>query len=419
MPLARIVTRAVEESQELAADLRGRGFDVEIVTPNAIPKTQADVELRLEECTPEEALIRAGVLPETNDLAVFIAPGAIANRRERIAAPVAQQFPTQRKWYDSIPVATATPPAMLPFALKPLEGHFTNEQIEVTATARASETAVPERTELALQATAIDEKVRQDVHRGMVESTVVDLSDEPLFADASAVAAPDRPSVMPSVRSVDVAVPTPTQAIAEAVVSKPADPRLGARLAAPRRSEPLRMTMPPSTKTAPTMAWRRVRIPALARKSPWRVSKTAAGFAAGAVLMLVLGAWMFRKGPVPSDIGSTAEDMHQAAPFTDNRTKAVTPSSSTPVYTPPAASERTEVDSSSLVPRAAAAVTPTVPVKKATQKRSVATSRSSDDIVARDTVTRFATHAVKSPPKPKSKPAKPTNDGIKRYSDLD
>jgi hypothetical protein len=34
-------------------------------------------------------------------------------------------------------------------------------------------------------------------------------------------------------------------------------------------------------------------------------------------------------------------------------------------------------------------------------------------------VTRFATHAVKSPPKPKSKPAKPTNDGIKRYSDLD
>src|SRR6185436_13559906 len=77
MPLARIVTRAVEESQELAADLRGRGFDVEIVTPNAIPKTQADVELRLEECTPEEALIRAGVLPETNDLAVFIAPGAI------------------------------------------------------------------------------------------------------------------------------------------------------------------------------------------------------------------------------------------------------------------------------------------------------------------------------------------------------
>ena len=108
MPLARIVTRAVEESQELAADLRGRGFDVEIVTPNAIPKTQADVELRLEECTPEEALIRAGVLPETNDLAVFIAPGAIANRRERVAAPAAQQFSTQRKWYDSIPGATAS-----------------------------------------------------------------------------------------------------------------------------------------------------------------------------------------------------------------------------------------------------------------------------------------------------------------------
>ena len=79
---------------------------------------------------------------------------------------------------------------MLPFALKPLEGNFTNEQIEITATARANETAVPEQVELALQATAIDEKIRQDIHRGMAESTVVDLSDEPLFADVSAVAAP-------------------------------------------------------------------------------------------------------------------------------------------------------------------------------------------------------------------------------------
>ena len=83
MPLARIITRAVEESQDLAADLRGRGFEVEIVSPSNVPKTRADLELRLEECTPEEALIRAGVLAETNDMAVFIAPGAIANRRQR------------------------------------------------------------------------------------------------------------------------------------------------------------------------------------------------------------------------------------------------------------------------------------------------------------------------------------------------
>lgn len=422
MPLARIVTRAVEESQELAADLRGRGFDVEIVTPNAIPKTQPDVELRLEECTPEEALIRAGVLPETNDLAVFIAPGAIANRRERVAAPAAQQFSTQRKWYDSIPGATASPSAVLPFALKPLEGNFTSAQTEITTTARANEMAVPQQVEPALQATAIDEDIRQDIHRETADSTVVDLSDEPLFAEVPAVAASaDRPLVMPSVKSVHVSVPTPTQAIAEAMVTKPvADSRSGARLAAPRRSEPIRMGMPPSTKAAPTMAWRRVRIPALARKSPWPISMTAAGVAAGAVLMLVMGAWMFRRGPVPAEMGSTAEDVHQAAPFTDNRTKPATPSSSSLGYAAPVVAERSETYSSGIVPQAAAAITPPPsPKKVTTQKRASVKSRPSDDIVARDTVTRFASHTVKSPPKPKSKLAKPANDGIKRYSDLD
>jgi len=422
MPLARIVTRAVEESQELAADLRGRGFDVEIVTPNAIPKTQADVELRLEECTPEEALIRAGVLPETNDLAVFIAPGAIANRRERIAAPAAPQFSTQRKWYDSISDATATPSTILPFALKPLEENFNGEQIEITATARANEMAVPQQAELALQATAIGEEVYQEVHHGIVDSTLVDLNDEPLFAEVPAVAASeDRPSVMPSVKSVHVAVPTPTQVIAEAMETKPvADARLGARLGAPRRNEPIRMAMPPSTKPAPTMAWRRVRIPALTRKSPWHISKTAAGFAAGAVLMLVLGAWMFRKGPVPAEMGATAEDAHQAAPFTDNRTKPATPSPSALGSATPGVPERSETYSSGIVPQAAAAITPIPsPKKVTTPKRAPVKSGPSDDIVARDTVTRFAAHTVKSPPKPKSKPAKPTNDGIKRYSDLD
>jgi hypothetical protein len=116
MPLARIITHAVEQSQELAAELRGRGYDVEIVSPFDTPTTRADVELHLEECTPEEALIRAGVLPETNDMSVFIAPGAIANRRRQ---PEPSTTPTQmpKKWYES----SDGDGIELPFMVKPLE----------------------------------------------------------------------------------------------------------------------------------------------------------------------------------------------------------------------------------------------------------------------------------------------------------
>jgi hypothetical protein len=86
MPLARIITRSPEESRELAAKLRARGYSVEIVSPEQVPETVADVEVTLEECTPEEALIKAGLVFdvkdfEVKDLCVFIAPGAIAGPR--------------------------------------------------------------------------------------------------------------------------------------------------------------------------------------------------------------------------------------------------------------------------------------------------------------------------------------------------
>jgi hypothetical protein len=83
MPSARIITRSAEQSHELAAKLRARGYTVEMVSPQQVPDTAADVEITLEECTPEEALIKAGLVFDVKDfdvkdLCVFIAPGAIA-----------------------------------------------------------------------------------------------------------------------------------------------------------------------------------------------------------------------------------------------------------------------------------------------------------------------------------------------------
>jgi hypothetical protein len=48
MALARIITRSEVCSRALALDLLGRGYSVEIVTPDSIPANTADLELRVE-----------------------------------------------------------------------------------------------------------------------------------------------------------------------------------------------------------------------------------------------------------------------------------------------------------------------------------------------------------------------------------
>ncbi len=80
MPLARIITDSVDDSLELSMQLRARGFRVETVTPDQIPDTPADLEVRLEECAPEEVLTKAAHVKESEDLWVFVAPGALDDR---------------------------------------------------------------------------------------------------------------------------------------------------------------------------------------------------------------------------------------------------------------------------------------------------------------------------------------------------
>ena len=59
MPLARIITDSVDDSLELSIQLRARGFQVETVAPGEVPNTLADLEVRLEECSPEDVMTRA------------------------------------------------------------------------------------------------------------------------------------------------------------------------------------------------------------------------------------------------------------------------------------------------------------------------------------------------------------------------
>ncbi len=60
--------------------LRSRGFRVETVSPDHIPAGPADLEVCLEECAPEDVLTKAAVVKESEDLWVFVAPGALDER---------------------------------------------------------------------------------------------------------------------------------------------------------------------------------------------------------------------------------------------------------------------------------------------------------------------------------------------------
>lgn len=72
MPLARIITRSPQASNQLARKLRARGFEVDSRT-GAGSYTQADIEFSVEEYSVEDALERATREAGT----VFLAPGAL------------------------------------------------------------------------------------------------------------------------------------------------------------------------------------------------------------------------------------------------------------------------------------------------------------------------------------------------------
>jgi hypothetical protein len=73
MPVARIYASLVEESEPLCGDLLARGYDVEVVFPDAVLTTAADLELRVERCSAEQAIARVEAAGSPSRC-VFITP---------------------------------------------------------------------------------------------------------------------------------------------------------------------------------------------------------------------------------------------------------------------------------------------------------------------------------------------------------
>jgi hypothetical protein len=139
MPLARIITDSADESLELTMQLRSRGFQVETVAPGHVPSTPADLEVRLEECDSEDVLTRTAQVAESDDLWVFVAPGALDESvRPMRTIPL---FPAAPRASDakSVPQGRArVVPPMVPLAV-PEDDPILLELYELNQRIRAAE----------------------------------------------------------------------------------------------------------------------------------------------------------------------------------------------------------------------------------------------------------------------------------------
>ena len=76
MPIARIIARSSENAAQVAERLRAEGYTVETVLPGDRCATAADLEIRIDECATEEALVMAAQMARDGGR-ILVAPGAI------------------------------------------------------------------------------------------------------------------------------------------------------------------------------------------------------------------------------------------------------------------------------------------------------------------------------------------------------
>jgi hypothetical protein len=137
MPLARIITNAVEESLELTIQLRARGFQVETVAPGKVPATPADLEVRLDECDSADVTSCISESDSSENLWVYFAPGALDDRARPVR--VISLVPPVEKDHFSPVAKPATAPAFRPEddpILAELEGDVILSELDASSSQR-------------------------------------------------------------------------------------------------------------------------------------------------------------------------------------------------------------------------------------------------------------------------------------------
>jgi hypothetical protein len=108
MPVARIYASLVEEAEPICADLLARGYNVEIVFPDAVLPTPADLELRVERCSAEQAIARveAGGSPSR---CVFMTPSKGPHRELLLVEMTVLATGTDARHPMAMPIPVAVP----------------------------------------------------------------------------------------------------------------------------------------------------------------------------------------------------------------------------------------------------------------------------------------------------------------------
>lgn len=81
MPLARIFTQVPEYSIRLVEELLARGFDVQTTKPGNELPGPADLEISVEQCSPENAARLAADISAKHDMCVFVSSEAVGRVR--------------------------------------------------------------------------------------------------------------------------------------------------------------------------------------------------------------------------------------------------------------------------------------------------------------------------------------------------
>ena len=88
MPLARILTRNPERTEELSSQLKQQGYSVEVARPDQTNLAPADLEIEFEVCERADVLDRAANLANELGADVAVAPGILQMSPKPAAEPI-------------------------------------------------------------------------------------------------------------------------------------------------------------------------------------------------------------------------------------------------------------------------------------------------------------------------------------------
>lgn len=132
MPVARIYASLVEEAEPICADLLARGYNVEVVFPDAILPTPADLELRVERCSAEQAIARVEA-GGSSSRCMFVTPSKGPQRELLLVEMTVLANGTDGRHPMAMPVAMAeiarVPKPAIPALVESPAGHGADSKL--------------------------------------------------------------------------------------------------------------------------------------------------------------------------------------------------------------------------------------------------------------------------------------------------